>query len=64
MVLDFEYRQRGLAQAPIAASLDLARKSPLDLFASFYQMQNDRELNARQMKVMEEVLDQAGGEGA
>lgn len=65
MALDFENRRSALtSQAQIAATDDLARKSPIELFATFYQMQNNCELTMEQIKMVEDVLEAAGGEGS
>lgn len=65
MVLDFENsRISKIAYSQIAASDDFARKSPIDLFASFYQLQNNNELTPEQIQVLERIFEQAGGAGA
>jgi exonuclease SbcD len=62
MALDFENRRTGsTAQAQIAAAEELERKSPLELFASFYELQNGRELSPEETSVMEEIFQEAGG---
>jgi len=62
MVLDFENSRIGQAVfSQIAASSDVAGKSPMDLFAAFYQMQNNNELTPEQVQVMERIFEQAGG---
>lgn len=64
MVLDFENSRTGQAVSlQIAASSDVAGKSPMDLFAAFYQMQNNNELTLEQTHVMEQIFEQAGGAG-
>jgi exonuclease SbcD len=45
----------------LAASGDMAAKSPLELFAEFYEEQNNNELTPEQRLIMEEILQQAGG---
>ncbi len=62
MALDFE-NSRSLhgAQAQMAAGSDLASKSPLELFANFYELQNGKALTAEEIKVMEDVFAEAGG---
>lgn len=62
MALDFE-NSRTLfgAQAQMAAGSDLASKSPLELFATFYELQNGQGLTEEEIKVMEEVFEEAGG---
>jgi len=65
MALDFENSRTGQAVfSQIAASSDVAGKSPMDLFAAFYQMQNNNELTQEQIHVMERTFEQAGGAGA
>lgn len=62
MVLDFENsRTAAGAQAQVAAAGDLVSKSPLELFATFYELQNGSALNEEQIRVMEDVLEEAGG---
>jgi exonuclease SbcD len=62
MVLDFENsRTAAGAQAQVAAAGDLVSKSPLELFATFYELQNGSALNEEQIKIMEDVLEEAGG---
>lgn len=62
MALDFENRKSLLGgQAQAAAGRDLASKSPLELFATFYEMQNAKELSDEEISIMEEVFAEAGG---
>lgn len=62
MVLDFENnRTRQAIFSQIAAYSDLARKSPTDLFAVFYKIQNNNELTPEQVHVMEQIFEQTGG---
>lgn len=64
MVLDFENsRTRHVVFSQIASSGDVAKKSPMDLFAAFYQIQNNNELTPEQIHVMERIFEQAGGAG-
>lgn len=64
MVLDFENsRSSQIAFAQIAASGEVTRKSPIDLFASFYQIQNNNELTSEQIQVLKRIFEQAGGAG-
>lgn len=64
MVLDFENSRTGQAiLSQIADSGDIAGKSPMHLFAAFYQMQNNNELTPEQIHVMERIFEQAGGGG-
>ena len=62
MALDFENsRTREAVFSPVGASSDVVKKSPMDLFAEFYQMQNNNELTMEQINVMEQIFEQAGG---
>ncbi|MDR2355977.1 MAG: exonuclease SbcCD subunit D [Clostridiales Family XIII bacterium] len=62
MTLDFENSRVGRVLSPGAAASDaIAEKSPLDLFAAFYQMQNNNELNPEQVRVMERIFARAAG---
>ncbi|MDD2351626.1 MAG: exonuclease SbcCD subunit D [Synergistaceae bacterium] len=62
MVLDFENnRTRQAIFSQIVAYSDLARKSPTDLFAVFYKIQNNNELTPEQVHVMEQIFEQTGG---
>lgn len=62
MALDFENsRSLHSSHAQMAAAGDLVRKSPLELFATFYELQNGSDLNQEQIKVLEEILEEAGG---
>lgn len=60
MVLDFENSRTARADSSlIADSGDIAGKSPMDLFAAFYQMQNNNELTAEQVQVLEQIFEEA-----
>ena len=62
MALDFENtRSAAGARAQMAAAGDLVSKSPLELFATFYELQNGSSLSKEQITVMEEVMEEAGG---
>ncbi len=62
MVLDFENsRCRQAVFSQLAASRDVARNSPMELFLEFYQIQNNNELTPEQVQVMERIFEQAGG---
>ncbi|CUX27292.1 exonuclease SbcCD subunit D [Clostridium sp. C105KSO13] len=64
MVLDFENSRTAQAvAAQLAVSGDIAKKSPMDLFADFYQMQNNNELTLEQVQVLERIFEEAGGAG-
>lgn len=62
MSLEFENRRTQAAHYEIAPSGDLTKKGPIDLFAGFYELQNKEQLTAEQIKVLEEVFAEAGGE--
>ncbi|MBE6822634.1 exonuclease SbcCD subunit D [Caproiciproducens sp. LBM24188] len=63
MRLDFDNsRTRGQGESVTVASGDVARKSPLELFSEFYQVQNHTELNLEQRNYMQMLLEQAGGD--
>lgn len=62
MALDFENtRSAAGARAQMAAAGDLVSKSPLELFATFYELQNGSSLSKEEITVMEEVMEEAGG---
>jgi exonuclease SbcD len=62
MRIDFENsRNRQVTDSTSAAAGDVARKSPLELFAEFYLKQNNCELNEEQQRIIREILEQAGG---
>lgn len=64
MALDFEknyIEQEALLE--IAAAGDVSEKSPMDLFALFYRIQNDKDMNSKENQIMEKIFDQAGGVG-
>lgn len=64
MCLDFENsRSRQPLYSKTAASGDVAQKSPLELFSEFYQIQNNCELTPDQIRILEKVFEQAGGDG-
>ncbi len=63
MILDFENSRRG--QAAFLAGGSAAERlaqSPMDLFAAFYCLQNNNQLTAEQVQVMERIFEEAGGE--
>lgn len=63
MVLDFENRRTSqIISSQIADYEDIAKSSPLELFATFYDMQNNNELSVEQVGVMEQIFEKAGGE--
>lgn len=62
MRIDFENsRSRQDGHSKTAASGDVARKSPFELFAEFYLKQNNLEMNQEQCLIIQEVLVQIGG---
>jgi len=62
MYLDFENsRTRQTDPSKTAASGDVAQKSPIELFSEFYLSQNNNELMPEQIRVMEQIFEQAGG---
>lgn len=62
MRIDFENsRSRQNFNSKTAASGDVARKSPLELFGEFYTKQNNIEMTEEQRQVIQEVLEQVGG---
>lgn len=62
MRIDFENsRNRQVTDSPTAASGDVARKSPLELFEEFYLKQNNCEMNEEQSRIIQEILEQVGG---
>jgi len=63
MMLDFENnRTRNTAANAVNSLAEVALKNPLVLFAEFYQLQNNLELTAEQLQVMEKIFRQAGGD--
>lgn len=64
MSLDFENSRTGQSVIrQISASGDVAGKSPLELFAEFYKIQNNIELTPEQIHIIERIFDKAGGAG-
>lgn len=62
MRIDFENsRSRQDINSNSAASGDVARKSPLELFEEFYAKQNNLEMTEDQRHVIQDVLEQMGG---
>lgn len=63
MVLDFDnLRNKKTVYGYTAASLETARKSPLELFSEFYQIQNNQELSKEQLELMTGFFEEAGGD--
>ena len=64
MYLDFENsRSYQSLSSNTAATGDVARKSPLELFSEFYLIQNNNVLTPEQVRIMVRVFDQSGGDG-
>ncbi|NTW05957.1 MAG: exonuclease SbcCD subunit D [Peptococcaceae bacterium] len=62
MVLDFDNsRNRQAVGAQTTLFGDVAKKSPLELFADFYALQNNNELTSEEKQVLIRVFEQAGG---
>lgn len=62
MALDFENSRTARtssAQAAIAA--DFVEKTALELFSTFYELQNGKELTEEELGIMQRIFDQAGG---
>ena len=65
MNIDFENsRTLQLVSSKTAASGDVAQKSPMELFAEFYQNQNNCEMTPEQIQMMQKIFEKAGGVGA
>lgn len=63
MVLDFMNTRSSEMLLGQGASLgDIAKKSPMDLFGEFYEMQNGKELTSEQNEILGQVFERAGGE--
>lgn len=62
MRIDFDNsRCKQNVNSKSAASGDVARKSPLELFEEFYAKQNNLEMTEDQRHIIQDVLDQMGG---
>ena len=62
MRIDFENsRSRQDENSNSAASGDVARKSPLELFEEFYAKQNNLEITEDQRQIIQNVIEQMGG---
>jgi len=62
MRIDFENsRSRRSPDSKSAASGEVARKSPLELFEEFYTKQNNTGMGEEQRRIMLEILEQTGG---
>ncbi len=62
--IDFENSrtEQQVSSSQIAAAQDLEQLTPLDLFVTFYQLQNDKDLSSDQLKVMKDIFDEARGD--
>ena len=49
-----------LPRPKLQPQTELERKSPLELFASFYEMQHEQELSPERWSVLEEIFTEAG----
>ncbi|MDR2296682.1 MAG: exonuclease SbcCD subunit D [Clostridiales Family XIII bacterium] len=63
MALDFENSRSRQAVLSQSADADAAEKSPMELFAAFYRLQNNDDPTPEQLRVMERIFDRAGGAG-
>lgn len=62
MRIDFEHNlAKQAADSKTAASGDIARKSPQELFEEFYSKQNEKDMTAEECRIMLEILEQVGG---
>ncbi len=63
MILDFDnQRTRSTAAIAVSSAAEVTLKTPLSLFAEFYQLQNNQDLTTQQLQLMEKIFRQAGGE--
>lgn len=62
MILDFDNkrRQMNLEFEEVSAE-KIENKSPMDLFAEFYKAQNNKQLSKEELKIIEKLLERAGG---
>lgn len=62
MALDFENSRTGQdPSVSTAISGDVNRRLPIELYAEFYKKQNNSELSAEGMKILEQIFERAGG---
>ena len=62
MRIDFDNsRSRIVVDSKTAASGDVARKSPMELFSEFFINQNNIEMTNEQQSEMKDVIELAGG---
>lgn len=62
MGIDFESNKSQSSSTINNAFTYMSKKSPMDLFSEFYQLQNNNELNLQQEKILEAILQQSGGD--
>ncbi|NLC84013.1 MAG: exonuclease SbcCD subunit D [Ruminococcaceae bacterium] len=62
LTLGFDNRRLQNQSETTAARLDIIKRSPLELFNDFYEIQNNCELSAEQTDVMSRVIVEAGEE--
>lgn len=59
MILDFENSRNGqIVYGYLAATEEISKKTPLELFDEFYQLQNNIELTKEQRDVIEKVMEE------
>lgn len=63
MRLDFENRHSQQESKTAATGEDVSKKTPMELFGDFFQLQNDREMTPEQRRLME-TLFRTGQEGS
>lgn len=61
MILDFENSRTQESNLAILDASELIRSTPLELFASFYEQQNNEKLKEKHREVLKEVFVEAGG---
>jgi exonuclease SbcD len=62
MILDFDNkRSRSNISFEELSSEKIESKSPLDLFGEFYEAQNNKKLSEEEIKIIEKLLEKAGG---
>lgn len=62
MILDFDNkRSRSNISFEELSSEKIESKSPLDLFEEFYEAQNNKKLSEEEIKIIERLLEKAGG---
>ncbi len=59
--LDFENMRTTQNNSRTSASGNVEQKSPMELFAEFYTIQNNVDLTEQQKQLMESVFEKAGG---